>query len=141
MPKNGRQSTAPRPRLRRTSARAPEAPASNGRAAQARSEREDRKAVELERAHLAAIVRSAAVAISGMSTDGVIESWNDAATRLYGHSAAEASGQTSWMLLSRNPAAHRELVARASAGEEVEQFDSEDLRKDGSTLDVSLTLS
>jgi diguanylate cyclase (GGDEF)-like protein/PAS domain S-box-containing protein len=141
MPKNGRQSTAPRPRHRRTGARSPGALAPNGRAEQARSQSEDRRAAELECEHLAAIVRSAAVAISGMSTDGVIETWNDAATRLYGHTAAEASGQTSWMLLSRNPAAHRERVARASAGEEVEQFDSEDLRKDGSALDVSLTLS
>src|SRR6202030_1468151 len=141
MPKNGRQSTAPRPQHRRTSARSPGALAPNGRAEQARGQSEDGRAAELESEHLAAIVRSAAVAISGMSTDGVIETWNDAATRLYGHTAAEASGQTSWMLLSRNPAAHRERVARASAGEEVEQFDSEDLRKDGSGLDVSLTLS
>jgi diguanylate cyclase (GGDEF)-like protein/PAS domain S-box-containing protein len=101
----------------------------------------DRKAAELESAHLAAIVQSATLGIAGMSTDGLIESWNDAAARLYGHSAADVSGQASWTLLSRNPAEHRELVARAAAGEKVEQFDSEDLRKDGTTLDVSLTLS
>jgi diguanylate cyclase (GGDEF)-like protein/PAS domain S-box-containing protein len=101
----------------------------------------DRKAAELEHAHLASVVQSAALAISGLATDGEIQSWNDASTRLYGYSAAEALGQPVWKLLARDPEERRELVARAAAGEEVEQFDSEDLRRDGSIIDVSLTLS
>jgi diguanylate cyclase (GGDEF)-like protein/PAS domain S-box-containing protein len=101
----------------------------------------DRKAAELERAHLAAVVRSAAVAIAGMATDGVIQSWNDAATRLYGYTEAEALGQPGWRLLARNRSERRALLARAAAGEELDELEVEDLRKDGSTIEVSLTLS
>jgi PAS domain-containing protein len=66
-----------------------------------------------EGSHLAAIVRSSADSIIGMSTSGVIESWNEASTRLYGYSAEDALGRYGPELLSRDPAKSEALVAKA----------------------------
>ena len=96
----------------------------------------ERKAAEVEHAHLAAIVRSAVIAIIGMSTDGVIESWNGAASRLYGYSGTEALGQCAPDLLARDPSERQRLVARAAAGEDQDEFESQDLGKDGRVIDV-----
>ena len=94
-----------------------------------------------EGSHLAAIVRSSADSIIGMSTSGVIESWNEASSRLYGHTAEEAVGRNGPQLLSRDPVKSAARVARAAAGEDQRQVASEDVSSDGSLLEVSLTIS
>ena len=97
------------------------------------------KAAEEEHAHLAAIVRSSADSIIGMSKSGMIESWNDASTRLYGYSANEALEQHAPSLLARDPPERELLVARVAAGDDQPQVESQDLGKDGGVIDVSLT--
>jgi diguanylate cyclase (GGDEF)-like protein/PAS domain S-box-containing protein len=96
------------------------------------------KAVEEKHAHLAAIVRSSADSIIGMSKSGMIESWNDASTRLYGYSATEALEQHAPSLLARDTSERELLVARAAAGDDQPEVESQDVGKDGGVIDVSM---
>ncbi|HET7340479.1 MAG TPA: PAS domain S-box protein [Methylomirabilota bacterium] len=91
---------------------------------------------------LAAIVESSNDAIIGKTLDGVITSWNRGAVRLFGYTAAEIVGRP--MLTIIPPERHdeeRSVLARVRAGHAVEPFDTVRLRKDGSAVDVSLTVS
>jgi diguanylate cyclase (GGDEF)-like protein/PAS domain S-box-containing protein len=97
------------------------------------------KAALLEGSHLAAIVRSSADSIIGMSKSGMIQSWNDASCRLYGYSAMEALNQYAPSFLARDPSERKQLVARVVAGDDQPQIESQDLSKDGGVIDVSLT--
>ena len=99
------------------------------------------KAADVECSHLAALVQSSADSIIGMTTGGMIQSWNEASSRLYGHSAMEALGQHAPSLLARNPSEREQLVARAAAGDDQRQVESQDLSKDGRVIDVSVTVS
>jgi diguanylate cyclase (GGDEF)-like protein/PAS domain S-box-containing protein len=99
------------------------------------------KAALLEGSHLAAIVRSSADSIIGMSKSGMIQSWNDASCRLYGYSAMEALNQRAPSFLARDPSERKQLVARVAAGDDQPQIESQDLSKDGGIIDVSLTHS
>ena len=97
------------------------------------------KAAQVEGSHLAAIVRSSADSIIGMSKSGMIQSWNNASCRLYGYSAIEALDQDAASFLARDPSERKQLVARVAAGDEQRQIESQDLSKDGGVIDVSLT--
>ncbi len=97
------------------------------------------KAAQVEGSHLAAIVRSSADSIIGMSKSGMIQSWNNASCRLYGYSAIEALDQDAASFLARDPSKRKQLVARVAAGDEQRQIESQDLSKDGGVIDVSLT--
>jgi two-component system, cell cycle sensor histidine kinase and response regulator CckA len=90
----------------------------------------------------AAIVESSNDAIVSTTFDGVIFSWNPAAERLYGYSAAEANGRSISMTLL--PGREEELFAKLEQlrrGERIEAFETTRLRKDGSTVEVSITTS
>jgi diguanylate cyclase (GGDEF)-like protein/PAS domain S-box-containing protein len=97
------------------------------------------KAADAECSRLAAIVRSSADSIVGMTTGGVIESWNEGSSRLYGYSAKEALGQHAPSFLARDPSEREQLVARAAAGDDQHQIESQDLSKNGRVIDVSIT--
>jgi PAS domain S-box-containing protein len=102
----------------------------------------ERKLAEKTRGRLAAIVESSDDAIIGTSLDGKIASWNKGAVQLYGYSTDEAIGKPITMLVPKD---RREEVAaiveRERAGERVEHFETVAVRKDGSRVDVSLTIS
>ena len=91
---------------------------------------------------MAAIVESTDDAIILKSLDGIIESWNKGAERVYGYSAKEAIGQPMEMLV---PADRQdELVAnieRLSNGEQVDHFETVRVTKSGRRIHVSLTTS
>lgn len=92
--------------------------------------------------YLAAIVESSADAIIGASPDRIITSWNGAAERLFGHTAAEAIGQPLAMIAP--PAAHARqaaAVARVIGGEVMPAYEATRLRKDGAALSVSVSIS
>ena len=90
-------------------------------------------------AYLAAIVQASGDAILGISLDGLIQSWNPAAERLFGYAAAEAIGQSHHLLA---PADHYpeqdEMLARLRAGESLRR---ETVRrtKTGQPVDVLVT--
>jgi PAS domain S-box-containing protein len=91
-------------------------------------------------ARLAAIVESSDDAIIGKDLEGVITSWNPAAEALYGYSAGEAIGRRVDMLIT-DPVEF-ELVRRTVAeGRGVAPYETVRRRKDGSLVDVSVSVS
>jgi two-component system CheB/CheR fusion protein len=102
----------------------------------------DRKATEQVSARLAAIVQNSHDAIIGKDLNGIIESWNFGAERLFGYTPQEAVGQSITMLIPPDRA-HEEpaILERLRRGEYIDHFESVRLRKDGKLVDVSLTIS
>jgi two-component system cell cycle sensor histidine kinase/response regulator CckA len=99
-----------------------------------------REAVAL-RARLAAIVESSSDAILSSSLDGTILSWNDGARRLYGYSAEEAIGRPATLVaIPGHEAEVAGLFARVASGVP-HLVDTTRRRKDGSIVEVSVTLS
>jgi PAS domain S-box-containing protein len=91
---------------------------------------------------LAAIVASSDDAIISKSLDGIITSWNKSAERIFGYTPEEAIGQPITLIIP--PERHGEesdILARLRRGERVDHFHTVRRRKDGSFLDVSLTIS
>ena len=102
----------------------------------------ERKQAEDTTARLAAIVESSDDAIIGKSSDGTILTWNNGAERLYGYSAAEAVGRLISFLVP--PHLHEDLsllLIRIKQGEHIRNFETTRQKKDGTTVDVSLTIS
>jgi PAS domain S-box-containing protein len=91
---------------------------------------------------LAAIVESSDDAIVSKNLDGVISSWNKSAERLFGYSAEEAIGKNILLIV---PSDRREeeatILARLRRGERIDHFETVRVRKDGTRLDISLTIS
>jgi PAS domain S-box-containing protein len=102
----------------------------------------ERKELERAKTLLASIVESSGDAIISEDLNGVINSWNEGATRLFGYSATEALGQPVTLI---DPSGLEEeknrLLARLLQGERVSQYETARLTKDGRRLDVSITLS
>ena len=92
--------------------------------------------------HLAAIVRSSDDAILSKDRNAIITSWNLGAERLYGYTAEEVIGQSVALLIPpERQGEELEIVAKILAGERVEHYDTERVRKDGVRIPVSLTAS
>ena len=92
--------------------------------------------------HLAAIVHSSDDAIFSVTPDGLIESWNPAAERLYGYRAEEIVGKHVEITAPpecRDEVAHN--IRRAMADEHLRDQQTVRLAKDGRRIDVSLTIS
>jgi PAS domain S-box-containing protein len=102
---------------------------------------------KLEVAHrrseqLAAIVEHSDDAIIGKTLDGIITSWNPAAERMYGYSAGEIIGKSIDLLSPPDRAGEmRAILARIRARQPVDRFEANRVRKDGSAIRVSLTVS
>lgn len=81
-------------------------------------------------------------AIVTKSLDGIVTSWNPGAERLFGWLAAEVIGRPMTALIPpERQAEEADFLQRISRGEKVDHFETERLRKDGSTALVSVTLS
>jgi PAS domain S-box-containing protein len=93
-------------------------------------------------AWLAAIVESSDDAIIGKTLDSIIRSWNAGAERTFGYRAREIVGK-SVLTLMPPELRHEEddIVARLSRGQRIEHFETTRLRKDGTRIDVSLSVS
>ena len=101
-------------------------------------------AQEAERAatRLAAIVASSTDAIVGKTLEGVVTSWNAAAERIFGYSEREMVGQSIFVLIPEElHDSERELLDRIRRGERVEFADAERIRKDGTRINIALTVS
>jgi PAS domain S-box-containing protein len=91
---------------------------------------------------LAAIVESSDDAIISKSLDGIIQSWNAAAERLFGFTAGQAVGRHISLIIPADRIAEEDLIiATLKAGQRIEHFDTVRLRSDGQHVLVSLTIS
>jgi two-component system CheB/CheR fusion protein len=101
-----------------------------------------RKQAEEANARLAAIVESSDDAIVSKDLNGVITSWNAGSERLFGYTAQEAIGRSVVMLIPRERLDEEpDILQRIRRGERVENYETVRCHKDGTLLDVSLTIS
>ena len=101
------------------------------------------KAAQLHTARLlASIVESSNDAIVSKTLDGIIQSWNAAAERLFGYTAEEAIGKhISLVIPPERMAEEDQIIASLKAGKRIEHFETERMRRDGQHIFVSLTIS
>jgi PAS domain S-box-containing protein len=93
-------------------------------------------------ARLAAIIASSSDAIISKTLDGVVTSWNSAAERIFGYDASEMVGQSVFKLIPAElHATERYILEQLRRGETVEFSESERVRKDGSRIWISLSVS
>lgn len=93
-------------------------------------------------ARLAAIIDSSDDAIVSKDLDGTITSWNPAAERLFGYTSAEAVGRSIRLIIPADRQSEEdEVLRRIGLGERVDHFETVRQRKDGSYIDISLTVS
>src|SRR6476620_5460036 len=102
----------------------------------------DRSNAEQARQLLASIVESSDDAIVSKDLNGVIDSWNPGAERLFGYTADEVVGKSVTNLfpvdLQNEESA---ILERIRLGEQIEHYETVRFRKDGSLVDISLTVS
>ena len=102
----------------------------------------EQRAAELARRRLAAIVEDSDDAIISKDIKGTIITWNKAAERIFGYSAAQAVGQPITMLIPLDRQnEEKDILARLQRGERVEHFETIRKTKDNRELNVSLTIS
>jgi len=91
---------------------------------------------------LAALIESADDAIISKTLEGIITSWNKGAERIFGYTAEEVIGKPVTILIppgqeDEEPA----ILGRLRAGERIEHYETIRVRKDGTYIDISLTVS
>jgi PAS domain S-box-containing protein len=102
----------------------------------------ERKQAEVVQAYLAAIVESSDDAIIGKTLQGIITIWNKSAERIFGYTAAEIIGLPINTLIPLDRQGEEvEILERLRRGERIEHFETVRVRKDGTPVDVSLTIS
>jgi PAS domain S-box-containing protein len=102
----------------------------------------ERKQAERTTSLLAAIVDFSDDAILSKKLDGTITSWNQSAERLFGYKEEEAVGQHITLIAPWERRSEEEdILRRLAGGERVDHFETVRKRKDGATVDVSLTIS
>lgn len=102
----------------------------------------ERKAADELRYRLAAIVESSDDAIVGKDLNGIINSWNKGAEKLFGYRAEEMIGQSVLKLIPPQ-LQHEEpvILARIAANQRIDHHETQRLTKDGRIINVSLTIS
>jgi PAS domain S-box-containing protein len=91
---------------------------------------------------LASIVESSNDAIVGQTIDGIITEWNHGAEQIYGYTTSEMIGRRVNILFPpENPDELPRLINKISRGERIERFETERITKDGTRIQVSLSLS
>lgn len=101
-----------------------------------------RKAAAAAAARLVAIVTSSEDAIISKDLDGIITSWNNGAEHLFGYSSEDAVGKPGTLLIPEDHLDEEQRIAeQVRRGVVIEHYETVRRRKDGSLLDISLTVS
>jgi PAS domain S-box-containing protein len=101
-----------------------------------------RSEADATRALLAAIVESSNDAIVCCALDGSVVTWNDGARRLFGYSAEEMIGQPFRFVLPKESVDDDEhATARIARGDHVATYEAQRVRRDGSTVNVAVSLA
>jgi PAS domain S-box-containing protein len=100
------------------------------------------KHAEHLQARLAAIVESSDDAIVSKNLDGIIQSWNRGAERIFGYTAEEIIGKSMLTIIPEDRK-HEEvgILDTLRRGERIDHFETVRCRKDGTLIDVSVTIS
>lgn len=101
-----------------------------------------RRREEATQSYLSAIVESSNDAIISKTLDQIITSWNKAAENIFGYTQAEMIGQSIYKLIP--PGRHKEeerIIERLKRGQKIEHYETVRVRKDGTLIDVALTIS
>lgn len=102
----------------------------------------ERKLAELEKGKLATIVESSIDAIISKDPNGYIISWNKAAEQLFGYTAEEAVGRSITIIIpSDRLDEEASILSRIRRNEKVQHYETVRRRKDGSLVDISLSIS
>jgi PAS domain S-box-containing protein len=102
----------------------------------------ERRQAEESRRYLAAVVEGSDDAIVTKTLKGVITSWNPGAVRMFGYTPDEAIGQSIMLIIPPERAAEeQEVLARLLRGEGLDHFETVRIHKNGTRLDISLTVS
>jgi PAS domain S-box-containing protein len=102
----------------------------------------ERKRKEALLARYAAMIESSDDGIMSKTLQGVITSWNRGAERLFGYSAAETIGRPMLMLFPEGRLDEEtDILTKIARGESVDHFETVRVRKDGTQVDVSVTIS
>lgn len=100
------------------------------------------KLAESESARLAAIVEYSDDAIVSKDLDGIVTSWNAGAEKIFGYTTQEMVGQPILRLLPLDRQHEEdEILAKVRRGESIRHYDTVRQRKDGSPVEVSVTIS
>src|SRR6266700_2145265 len=98
--------------------------------------------LQLDAEMLAAIVATSDDAIISKNLDGMITTWNRGAERIFGYTAEEAIGKRITLIIPPDRQAEEdEILRRVRSGERVDHFQTVRMRKDGTTFDISVTIS
>ena len=101
-----------------------------------------RAEVERTRAHLALVVAGTRDAVLSKDLDGIVTSWNPAAEGLYGYTAEEAVGRhVSFLMPDELKHEVDKILAAVRRGEALDTYETRRVRKDGTVIDVALTIS
>lgn len=102
----------------------------------------ERRRVEREAAHLAAIVASSDDAIVSKDLQGIITSWNEGASRLFGYEASEMIGQSIMKIIPEELRGEEmNIISTIRKGERVKHYETQRVTKDNRRIDISLTVS
>ena len=102
----------------------------------------ERRALERNAFHLAAIVSSAEDAIASKDINGIVQTWNKAAERMFGYTAEEMIGHSIRTIIPRDRWHEEdEVLARIRSGRAIDHFETVRQRKDGSLIEISLSVS
>jgi PAS domain S-box-containing protein len=107
-----------------------------------RTEVTERQRAEVEVKQFAEIIESTGDAILSQTSEGIITSWNPAAEKMLGYSAEEIVGNSAQVLIPpERQEENADLLGRISRGEQVGHQETVLTRKDGSPVDVAVTIS
>lgn len=102
----------------------------------------ERESAVAQQALLAAIVSSSEDAIVSKDLNGIVTSWNAAAERIYGWEASDIVGKSKALVIPPDlPDELSSIIERIKAGQRIEQYETRRVRKDGSLIDVAISVS
>ncbi|MBS1598070.1 MAG: PAS domain S-box protein [Bacteroidetes bacterium] len=102
----------------------------------------DQKIIEEKMGNMVAIVQSSDDAIISKTLQGIVTSWNDSARRIFGYTEEEMVGQSISKIIPKDRSdEEKKILERIRNGERVDHFETQRETKNGTILDISLTIS